>query len=116
MLEPFQEITKYFLDSLKIIEMSKNQRFNFSDCSIMNCLYAGAFIKNNRNIEKTSNFFKSLFDLRGSVIPNCIENRYLVAQRENGEVLVCEADIVELRSNVRINRIYLLEVLLSLMM
>jgi 2-phospho-L-lactate transferase/gluconeogenesis factor (CofD/UPF0052 family) len=109
LLESFQEITKYFLDALKIIELSKNQKFNFSDCSIMNCLYAGAFIKNNRNIEKTSDFFKSLFDLRGSVIPNCIENRYLVAQRENGEVLACEADIVELRSNVRIDRIYLLD-------
>jgi hypothetical protein len=32
-----------------------------------------------------------------------------VALRENGEMLYCEADIVELRSNVRIERIYLLD-------
>ena len=108
-LNGLREITKCFVDSLEMLERSKGVRFNFSDCSIMNCLYAGAFIQNSRSIEKTAMFFKELFQLRGSVISNCIENRHLVAQRENGEVLVCEADIVELRSNVKIDRIYLLD-------
>ena len=108
-LSSLRECIKYFLDALKLIEKSRQITFEFSDCSIMNCIYAGAFLKNHRNIEKTSDFFKQLFKLRGSVIPNCIENRHLVAQRENGEVLKCEADIVELRSNVKINRISLLD-------
>jgi 2-phospho-L-lactate transferase/gluconeogenesis factor (CofD/UPF0052 family) len=50
-----------------------------------------------------------LFRLRGSVLPTSIENKKLAALRENGEVLHTEAEIVELRSNVRIERIYLLE-------
>lgn len=108
-IKPLQEITRSFLNSLQIIEQSKSIKFNFSDCSIMNCLYAGAFLINSRNIERTADYFKKVFDLKGSVIPNCIENRYLVAQRENGEVLKCEAEIVELRSSVKIRRIYLLE-------
>ena len=54
-------------------------------------------------------FFGKLFNLRGNVIATSIENKYLVALRENGEMLYSEAEIVELRSNVRIKRIYLLD-------
>ena len=43
------------------------------------------------------------------MILTSIENKYLVALRENGDMLYSEAEIVELRSNVRIERIYLLD-------
>ena len=75
----------------------------------MNCIYAGAFLYFNRNIADATVFFGKLFNLRGNVIPTSIENKYLVALRENGEMLYSEADIVELRSNVRIERIFLLD-------
>ena len=98
-----------FLDCLFCIEKLKKVKFNFSDCSIMNCIYAGAFLHFNRNIAESTLFFGKLFNLRGNVIATSIENKHLVGLRENGEMLYSEAEIVELRSNVRIERIFLLD-------
>ena len=104
---------KIFLKTLNSIEKLKGIEFNFSDCSIMNCIYAGAFLSFNRNIAESTLFFGELFNLRGNVIATSTENKYLVALRENGEILYSEAEIVELRSNVRIERIFLLDSPLS---
>jgi 2-phospho-L-lactate transferase/gluconeogenesis factor (CofD/UPF0052 family) len=98
-----------FLAGLRAIETARGERFDFSDCSIMNCLYAGAFLVFNRNIEVATRFIDRLFKLRGTVLPTSVENKQLVALRENGQMLYSEAEIVELRSNVRIERIYLLD-------
>ena len=98
-----------FIGCLNSIEKLKKTKFNFSDCSIMNCVYAGGFLHFNRNIADSTLFFGKLFNLRGNVIATSIENKRLVALRENGEMLYSEAEIVELRSNVRIERIFLLE-------
>ena len=96
-----------FLAGMLAIETARGERFDFSDCSIMNYLYAGAFLVFNRNIEDATLFIDRLFKLRGTVLPTSIEDKQLVALRENGQMLYCEAEIVELRSNVRIERIYL---------
>ena len=104
-----KEFLKKFSKGLNSIEKLKNIKFNFSDCSIMNCVYAGAFLYSNRNIADSTLFIGKLFNLRGNVIPTSIENKHLVALRENGEMLYSEAEIVELRSNVRIERIFLLD-------
>ena len=98
-----------FITAIRVLEKVKNTKFNFSDCSIMNCIYAGAFLIHNRNIEDATLAIEKLFNLRGEVIPTSIENKKLAALRENGEILYSEAEIVELRSNVRIERIYLLD-------
>jgi 2-phospho-L-lactate transferase/gluconeogenesis factor (CofD/UPF0052 family) len=108
-----REFAKEFLKALDAIEQVSGERFSFDDCSIMNCLYAGAFLIFNRNIEQATLFIDRLFKLRGTVLPTSIENKKLVALRENGEMLYSEAEIVELRSNVRIERIYLLDVALD---
>lgn len=98
-----------FISAIQVLEKVKNSKFNFSDCSIMNCIYAGAFLVHNRNIEDAALGIEKLFNLKGEVIPTSIENKKLAALRENGEILYSEAEIVELRSNVRIERIYLLD-------
>lgn len=102
-----------FLDGLRLIEKVRGETFNFADCAIMNCIYAGAFLTFNRNIEQAALAIDRLFKLRGTVLPTSIEDKKLVALRENGEMLYSEAEIVELRSNVRIERIYLLDRLLD---
>ena len=102
-----------FLSALKEIEQVLGERFSFADCSIMNCIYAGVFLLSNRNIEQATLFVERLFKLRGTVLPTSIEDKKLMALRENGQVLYTEADIVELRSNVRVERIYLLDKLLD---
>jgi 2-phospho-L-lactate transferase/gluconeogenesis factor (CofD/UPF0052 family) len=102
-----------FLKGLNIIEKTRQEQFDFTDCSLMNCLYAGAFLTSNRNIEQATKNIDQLFQLSGTVLPTSIEDKKLVAQRENGEILYSEAEIVELRSNVRIEQIYLLDQILD---
>jgi 2-phospho-L-lactate transferase/gluconeogenesis factor (CofD/UPF0052 family) len=104
-----QTFVREFLVGLSAIEQVKGERFSFADCSIMNCIFAGAFLTFNRNIEQATVFIDRLFKLRGTVLPTSIEDKKLVALRENGQMLYSEAEIVELRSNVRIERIYLLD-------
>jgi 2-phospho-L-lactate transferase/gluconeogenesis factor (CofD/UPF0052 family) len=108
-----QSFIREFLLSLNAIEQVSDDRFSFADCSIMNCIYAGAFLVFNRNIEQATRFIDRLFKLRGTVLPTSIEDKKLVALRENGQMLYSEAEIVELRSNVRVERIYLLDKLLD---
>lgn len=108
-----RSLIKEFLDGLNCIEQVIGKRFNFADCSLMNCIYAGAFLKFNRNIEQATIYIDKLFKLQGTVLPTSIENKKLVALRENGQMLYSEAEIVELRSNVRIENLFLLDNLLE---
>jgi 2-phospho-L-lactate transferase/gluconeogenesis factor (CofD/UPF0052 family) len=98
-----------FLDGLAVIEKTRGAAFDFADCSLMNCLYAGAFLACGRDLERTTKTFDRLFRLKGTVLPNSVENKWLSAIRQNGEVLYSEAEIVELRSNVLIDAVYLLD-------
>jgi len=98
-----------FLNGLAGIEKARGEQFDFGDCSVMNCIFAGAFLTFDRNIETATRYIDRLFKLKGTVLPISIEDKKLVALRENGEMLYCEADIVELRSNVRIERVFLLD-------
>lgn len=98
-----------FLDGLAVSEKAIGEELSLADCSIMNCVYAGAHLVFGRNFEAATRYIDRLFKLKGTVLPTSIENRTLVAIRENGEMLYSEAEIVELRSNVRIERIYLLD-------
>lgn len=101
---------KIFIKNYKLISKSiPAKKLTFKDCSLMNCLYAGAFLHFDRNIEHASLSFEKIFNLGGAVIPTSIENKKLVGLRTNGEVLFSEAEIVELRSNVSIERVYLFE-------
>jgi 2-phospho-L-lactate transferase/gluconeogenesis factor (CofD/UPF0052 family) len=98
-----------FLDGLAVIEKARGARFEFGDCSLMNCLYAGAYLACGRDMELTTKRMDRLFRLKGTVLPNSVENKWLMALRQNGEVLYSEAEIVELRSNVLIDAVYLLD-------
>jgi 2-phospho-L-lactate transferase/gluconeogenesis factor (CofD/UPF0052 family) len=104
-----RSLVREFLDGLETAERVIGRPFNFPDASIMNCIYAGAFLKFGRDIEQATLFIDRLFKLRGIVLPTNTEDKKLLALRENGRMLYSEAEIVELRSNVRIERVYLLD-------
>ena len=109
-LNAIKNFLKIFIRNLELIEKGSNSKpFNFQDCSLVNCIYAGAFIHYKRNIEFASLEIEKLFNLTGSVIPTSLENKKLVGMRRNGEMLYSEAEIVELRSNVSIDRVYLVD-------
>lgn len=104
-----QRFVREFLDGLRVIEKARGARFDFADCSLMNCLYAGAYLACGRDMELTTRTMDRLFRLTGTVLPNSCENKWLMALRENGEILYSEAEIVELRSNVLIETVYLVD-------
>jgi 2-phospho-L-lactate transferase/gluconeogenesis factor (CofD/UPF0052 family) len=104
-----QRFVREFLHGLAVIEKVQGRQFAFDDCALMNCLYAGAYLALGRDIERTTRTFDRLFRLKGTVIPNSMENKWLTAMRRNGELLSSEAEIVELRSNVLIDALYLLD-------
>jgi 2-phospho-L-lactate transferase/gluconeogenesis factor (CofD/UPF0052 family) len=98
-----------FVKGVHIIETAENKVLSFADCSIMNLIYAGAFLSANGNFEEATINIGKLFKIRGNVLTTNIEDKKLVAIREDGSILYNEAEIVELRSNVRIKKIYLLD-------
>ena len=68
-----------FISNLELIEKgSSSKKFNFQDCSLVNCIYAGAFIFYKRNIEFASLEIEKLFNLTGSVLPTSLENKNLL--------------------------------------
>jgi len=110
MLDRLRFFLKIFVKNYLLIAKSFPQKkLILKDCSLMNCLYAGAFLHFKRNIDHATLEFEKLFNLSGSVLPTSIENKKLVGLRSNGDILFSEAEIVELRSNVAIERVYLLE-------
>lgn len=108
-LHALQDWVGRFLDALPLAEKMIGRSFAFGDCALMNILYAGAFLACARDMEATVSAVGRLFRLRGVVLPNSCEDRWLAAEREDGTILTTEADIVELRSNDRIARLFLLE-------
>jgi 2-phospho-L-lactate transferase/gluconeogenesis factor (CofD/UPF0052 family) len=107
--QTLQHFLLKFYNGVHIIEKAENKELSFTDCSIMNLIYAGAFLATGGNFEEATIRIGKLFRLRGNVLPTNLEDKTLVAIREDGTILYSEAEIVELRSNVRIKKIYLLD-------
>jgi 2-phospho-L-lactate transferase/gluconeogenesis factor (CofD/UPF0052 family) len=101
--------SRTFVEALPLAEAVVGRPFECGDCALMNCLYAGAFLDHDRDFEETVSAIDRLFRLRGVVLPNSCDNRWLAAEREDGSILHSEAEIVELRSNDRLSRLFLLE-------
>ncbi|WP_033165474.1 2-phospho-L-lactate transferase CofD family protein [Clostridium sp. KNHs205] len=104
-----KKLLSQFLTSLEIYEKVQGREFNFSDCSLSNCLYAGAYEILDKDFNKTINLFNLLLHVRGDVVPTNLENKKLVGIRENGIICYDEAEIVELRSSDRIKDIFLID-------
>jgi len=110
LLKKLRHLLKLFLINYDLIKkVSPSKKLSFKDCSLMNCLYAAAYISNNRNIDHAAKEFEKIFNLSGSVLPSSLENKKLVGLRSDGTILFSEAQIVELRSNVSIERVFLLD-------
>ena len=102
-------LVQHLVKGVDLIEKSENKKLSFEDCSIMNLIYAGAYLFCGGDFEDATIFIDKLFKLQGTVLPTNNEDKKLVAIREDGTILYSEAEIVELRSNSRIKNIYLLD-------
>jgi 2-phospho-L-lactate transferase/gluconeogenesis factor (CofD/UPF0052 family) len=98
-----------FLENVALYERVLGEQFPYTDCSLANCMYAGAFEVHDRDFDLTVSQVGKLFNMRGETITNSGENRHLVAIRENGLIMNSEAEIVESRANVRIHDIYIVD-------
>jgi 2-phospho-L-lactate transferase/gluconeogenesis factor (CofD/UPF0052 family) len=107
--ESLRVFIQCLLRGIRLIERAEAKVFSFHDCSLMNLIYAGAYLHFGHNFEDATIFIDKLFKLKGTVLPTSNEDRKLVAIREDGTILYSEAEIVELRANSRIKRIYLLD-------
>lgn len=98
-----------FVKELNKNDLKLNKKFQFDDCSIINCIYAGAYIFFDKDFLMSIYEINKMFKIKHNVIPNSLKNLKLVAIRENGEILYSESDIVSLRSNKRIKQIFLID-------
>jgi 2-phospho-L-lactate transferase/gluconeogenesis factor (CofD/UPF0052 family) len=104
------EYVMLFLDYCR----EQPRAFNFSDCSLGNILFAGAFIKAGGRFNRATAALASLFGSKASLINVTTgENRILVALKEDGEILDREAKIVGAQSASRITDLFLIERYLS---
>ena len=100
---------KFFKKILIQKEKKKNKKFNFNDCSVMNCIYVGAMLYYKNDINKTILKIKKIFNLEGNVVVNSNEIKYLCGIRSSGKVLYSESEIVEQRSNAEVLKIFLID-------
>lgn len=91
-------------------QSGQSREFNFPDCSLGNLVFAGAYLKNDRNFNAATAELARVFGSRAKLINVTQgENRILVALKADGEILEREARVVGPQSPARITDIFLLE-------
>jgi 2-phospho-L-lactate transferase/gluconeogenesis factor (CofD/UPF0052 family) len=92
----------------------QGQAFKFVDCSLGNLVFAGAYLKNDRNFNATAAELAREFHSKARLLNVTQgENRILIALKENGEILERESRIVGTQSTAKILDIFFLEKPLS---
>lgn len=96
----------YFRD-----EESQGHYFDFTDCAVGNLLFAGCYLEEHRDFNRTIEVFSEFYEVGRDVLLNITlgENLFLVAEKENGSVLLNEADIVAAQDAAKISGIFLLD-------
>lgn len=92
-----------FLEVMKLGQ----QNGRVGDWSLMNCVYAGAFLYVNRDFEQALALIEGAFAIPGMVQPVNVEDKKLVAITKDGEVKYNEAAIVGEPSRSPIQQLYL---------
>jgi 2-phospho-L-lactate transferase/gluconeogenesis factor (CofD/UPF0052 family) len=102
-LQRIREYVMIFLDYCR----EQPKAFNFSDCSLGNILFAGAFIKTGGRFNQATADLATFFGSKARLINVTTgENRILVALKEDGEILDREAKIVGRQSASRITDLF----------
>ena len=85
--------------------------FDFTDCAIGNLLFAGCYLESGEDFNHTIDVFSEFYDVKPGTLLNITlgENLFLVAEKENGSVLLNEADIVAAQDDAKISDIFLLD-------
>ena len=85
--------------------------FDFTDCAIGNLLFAGCYLQEGRDFNRTIQVFSEFYEVSPDILLNITEgeNLFLVAEKENGAVVLSEAAIVAAQDSAKISELFLLE-------
>lgn len=86
------------------------RRFNYFDCALGNILFAGCYLENGRDFNRTVSALSEFYELRGTLL-NVTggENLFLAARKEDGSFLRGEADIVSAQNASMISSLLLID-------
>ncbi len=93
-------------------ESKHGRTFDFTDCAIGNLIFAGCFLEQQRDFNRTIDAFGEFYEVPAGALLNVTlgENLFLIAEKENGAIISNEADIVATHSAAsKIARLYLIE-------
>ena len=90
---------------------AQQRHFDFTDCAIGNLLFAGCYLEQDRNFNAAIDAFSDFYEVPRGALLNITEgeNLYLVAEKENGSLLLSEAEIVAAQDTTRITELYLVD-------
>jgi len=89
----------------------EKMRESLADVSFGNVLFVGAYLENGQDFNKAIECWKELFKPRANILNVTDgENKYLVGVKENGKLLLNEAEIVSKHTSAgKISRVFLLD-------
>ena len=93
-------------------QAKQGRHFDFTDCAIGNLIFAGCFLEQERDFNRTIEIFAGFYEVPAGTLLNVTlgENLFLVAEKENGAIVLNEAGIVATHGDTsKIVRLYLIE-------
>jgi len=93
-------------------QAKQGRHFDFTDCAIGNLIFAGCFLEQERDFNRTIEIFAGFYEVPAGTLLNVTlgENLFLVAEKENGAIVLNEAGIVATHGDdSKIVRLYLIE-------
>lgn len=112
-LNQWNQVRGYLTTFLRYYDEQSDagNRFNFTDCAVGNLLFAGCYLENGRDFNATIPEFAAFHDVERDVLLNVTlgENLFLTAVKENGLLLLNEADIVAAQDPSKIRELFLID-------
>jgi 2-phospho-L-lactate transferase/gluconeogenesis factor (CofD/UPF0052 family) len=107
------QLKSYLLTFRTYFDEQENlgRTFDFTDCALGNLLFAGCYLEQGRDFNRTIDAFSEFYEVPRGVLLNVTlgENLFLVAEKESGAVLLNEADIVKLQDSAKIEELFLID-------
>jgi 2-phospho-L-lactate transferase/gluconeogenesis factor (CofD/UPF0052 family) len=106
----FRSLLAAFLSYFHEQEIAGNH-FDFTDCALGNLLFAGCYLQQNCDFNRTIEAFSRFYEVPPDALLNVTmgENFFLVAEKEDGSMLLSEADIVAAQSSAKITDLFLID-------
>jgi len=91
----------------KFSSLLNNKFINTKDISLMNIVYVGAYFHHNKNINNSIKNISTLFKIKNKIVSCGYKNLYLSGINQNNKIFYSEEEIVEQRSNINMQDIFL---------